>query len=67
MDEPRLISLNQCCEMTSLSRSALNRLRDAGQFPQSVPMGGRRVAFIRSEVVDWVRARIAARGAKEAA
>jgi prophage regulatory protein len=67
LDEPRLISLNECARLTSLSRSALNRMRDAGQFPAAVPMAGRRVAFVRAEVIAWIEARIAARGAKREA
>ncbi len=67
MDEPRLISLNECVRLTSLSRSALNRMRDLKQFPEAVPLAGRRVAFVRAEVIKWVEARIAARGAKREA
>jgi len=58
---PQLISLNDACAMTSMSRSMLNRYRDEGRFPAAVPLGDRRVAFVRSEVIAWVDQRIAAR------
>ena len=60
---PTLITLNDACAMTSMSRSMLNRYRDEGRFPAAVPLGDRRVAFVRSEVMEWVADRIAARAA----
>ena len=61
-DTPRLCSMNDVVEMTSLSRTYVNRLREAGRFPQPVPLGERRLGFVRAEVVAWIEARIAERG-----
>lgn len=58
-----LVSLNDAARMTSLSRSMLNRYRAEGKFPVAVPMGERRVAFVRQEVSDWIAQRISARAA----
>ena len=59
-DSPQLVSLNQVCAMTSLSRTAINLRRAAGTFPAPVPLGeGRRIAFVRQEVEQWIRDRIA--------
>jgi predicted DNA-binding transcriptional regulator AlpA len=60
---PVLISLNDACALTSLSRTALNRWRGLGQFPKAVALGDKRIAFVRQEVEQWVRERIAERGA----
>lgn len=60
-DTPHLISLNEACRLTSLSRTAINRWRELGKFPKAVPLGHKRVAFVRSEVVAWIEARIAER------
>lgn len=60
---PILISLNDAAKLTSLSRTMLNRYRAEGRFPAAVPMGERRVAFVRAEVVAWVEDKIAARAA----
>lgn len=60
---PLLISLNDACKMTSMSRTMLNRYRAEGRFPVAVELGDRRVAFVRSEVTAWVHAKIAARAA----
>ncbi len=61
-DEPtKLLSLNDACELTSLSRTALNRYRSEGRFPQAVPLGEKRIAFVRAEVIGWIEDRIKAR------
>jgi predicted DNA-binding transcriptional regulator AlpA len=59
---PVLISLNDACRLTSLSRTAINRWRAMGKFPKAVPLGNKRVAFVRGEVEQWIRERIAERG-----
>jgi prophage regulatory protein len=51
--------------MTSLSRTMLNRYRSEGRFPAAVPLGEKRVAFVKSEINEWIAARIAARGAND--
>ncbi len=62
-DNHVLVSLNDAAAMTSLSRSMINRYREKGMFPRAVPLGERRVAFVRSEVQEWINTRIAARAA----
>jgi prophage regulatory protein len=47
--------------MTSLSRTMVNRYRQEGRFPQAVPMGERRIAFVRAEVDAWIDEKIAGR------
>ncbi|TIL55765.1 MAG: AlpA family phage regulatory protein [Mesorhizobium sp.] len=67
-NSPTLVSLNDAARMTSLSRTMVNRYRAEGRFPSAVPLGDRRVAFVRSEVTDWIQARIdAARSLRAAA
>lgn len=58
---PVLISLNDACRTTSMSRSMLNRYRAEGRFPVAVDLGDRRVAFVRSEVAEWIQKKISAR------
>ncbi|WEX11919.1 AlpA family phage regulatory protein [Chelativorans sp. AA-79] len=41
----------------------VNRYRAEGRYPQAVPLGDRRIAFVREEVLAWIDARIAARTA----
>lgn len=61
MQKPILISLNDACSLTSLSRTAISKLRAADKFPQAVELGERRIAFVRDEVEQWIAARISAR------
>jgi prophage regulatory protein len=64
-DEVRLVSLKTACEMTSLSRTMINRYRSEGRWPAAVSCGDKRIAFVKSEVTEWINARIAARGAND--
>jgi prophage regulatory protein len=43
----------------------LNRYRSEGRFPAAVALGDKRVAFVQSEINQWIDARIAARGAND--
>ncbi len=52
-------------DLTSLSRTMINRYRAEGRFPAAVPLGDKRVAFVKSEISEWINARIAARGAND--
>ncbi len=59
MSEPILISMNDTCRLTSLSRAAILRLLEADRFPPKIDLGtGRRFAFNRSEVAEWIERRM---------
>lgn len=58
---PELMSINEAAKATSLSRTSIFKLRERGDFPRAVPLGEKRVAFVRGEVAAWIEARIAAR------
>lgn len=60
-----LVSIKHACAMTSLSRTAINRYRSEGRFPAAIPLGDKRVAFLKSEVIAWINARVAARAAND--
>lgn len=61
-----LVSLNDVCSMTSLSRTYINKMRAAGGFPAAVNLGEKRVAFVRAEVIEWIERRVAARTGRAA-
>lgn len=64
----RLIKLPEVLNRTALSRSEVyRRVRDDPTFPKPTTLGVRSVAWVESEVEDFVRARIALRDAKAAA
>jgi prophage regulatory protein len=52
---------------TGLSRSTLYDKMAAGQFPKPVPLCGRAVGWLETEIQDWQRARIAERDNAKAA
>ena len=56
----RLLHLREVLRLTSLSRSTVYRLMGLGQFPKSVPLGGR-VAWVEAEVTEWIDDRVAVR------
>jgi prophage regulatory protein len=66
-NKPSLISLNDTAQMTSMSRTMINRLRSENRFPVAVKLdicdNAKRIAFIRSEVHEWIKSRIDARAA----
>ncbi|HGS5146677.1 helix-turn-helix transcriptional regulator [Vibrio diabolicus] len=57
----RLIRLKEVIEKTGLSRAYVYKLMAAGSFPKSVSLGYRCVAWVESEVEDWVLERISER------
>lgn len=65
-NSPRLVSMNQVCAMTSLSRTTINMHRASGNFPKPVPIGEKRIAFVRAEVEQWIAERIAERDGRAA-
>lgn len=59
---PRLLRLNAVKELTGLSRSTIYA---DPTFPRSVKIGDRAVAWVETEIGDWINARIAERSAVE--
>lgn len=64
---PRLMSMNDVVRSIGLSRAMVNIHRKSGNFPQAVPLGEKRIGFLRCEVDAWIDARIAARDVRRAA
>lgn len=58
----RLLSMRDVCEITSWSRTSVNRLVDKKAFPAPVKLGPQRIAFKETEV----RAYVASRGRRDA-
>jgi prophage regulatory protein len=52
--QERLIKLSEVVSVTGLSRSRIYQLINEGRFPENVPLGGRAVAWVESEVQRWV-------------
>lgn len=59
----RLMAPKAAAAAANLSRSALYYMAEKGQFPSPVRISDKRIAFVRSEVDQWIDERIAARAA----
>ncbi len=57
----RFLKLQEVMEKTALSRSAIYRKMNEDQFPQSISLGGRAVAWVESEVDEWMEECLALR------
>jgi prophage regulatory protein len=49
-----LIDRREVCRLTSLSRSQIYRLERVGKFPERLQIGPGRVAWLQSEISDWI-------------
>jgi len=57
----RLIRLKEVMAYTGLSRSTVYKFIEEGRFPKQIPLGDRAVAWVDSEIDEWVIEKIAAR------
>ncbi|EML5730764.1 AlpA family transcriptional regulator [Pseudomonas aeruginosa] len=57
----KILRLGAVIESTGLARSTIYKLVGSGDFPKPVPLVGRSVGWVESEVHDWIKGRIARR------
>lgn len=60
----RIIRLQEVMEMTGLARSTVYKYIETGFFPRPVPLGGRSVGWLESEILEWILARVEERDAQ---
>ncbi|EHH7740659.1 MULTISPECIES: helix-turn-helix transcriptional regulator [Enterobacteriaceae] len=58
-----LIRLSEVQKRTGYSKAWIYRLLKEKRFPQSVKIGSRSIAFVESEVDEWINQRIEERDA----
>ena len=56
----KMLRLKQVMEVTGLSRTTIYDLTKTGKFPKPIHLGAKAVAWVDSELQDWLQARIAA-------
>jgi prophage regulatory protein len=54
----RLIRLKSVIECTGMARSTIYKYINEGSFPKPVSLGARSVAWVESEVQEWITSRI---------
>jgi prophage regulatory protein len=59
-DKPKsLIRLSEVQRRTGYSKAWLYRLMSEQRFPAAIKIGSRSIAFIESEIDEWIKQRIA--------
>jgi len=61
----RFMTMAEVRQRVSLSKTEIYRKIKAGAFPRPVPLGTQKVAFVESEVAEWMNARLRARDERE--
>lgn len=54
----KTIRLKRVVEITGLARSTIYKLISQREFPKAIPLVGRSVGWVESEVHDWIEKRI---------
>lgn len=62
----RLMKLKEVMHTTGLARSTVYKYITDGNFPKPVSLGERNVAWLQSEIEDWILDKIEKRDALEA-
>ncbi|MEZ8370552.1 AlpA family transcriptional regulator [Vibrio splendidus] len=57
----RFLRLKDVIAATGLSRSTIYKFMDEEVFPKTIPLGGRAVAWLDSEIEEWMEQRLAMR------
>ncbi|UJJ31859.1 helix-turn-helix transcriptional regulator [Halopseudomonas maritima] len=57
----KFLRLKSVMALTGLARATIYQYIAAGTFPRAVPLGGRSVAWLESEILEWMSARVAER------
>ena len=57
----RFMRLPEVVQLTGVSRSTIYRWIANGEFPKLIPLGGMTVAWLESDVEDWIHRRIRSR------
>lgn len=58
----RLLKRAEVSKITTLGKTSLYELMKAGEFPKPINIGGRRVAWLQSDVENWITDRLAQAG-----
>ncbi|CAK1718262.1 DNA-binding transcriptional activator AlpA [Vibrio crassostreae] len=57
----RFLRLKEVIALTGLGRSSIYKFMEENTFPKTVSLGGRAVAWVESEIEEWMEQRLAMR------
>ncbi|MCG3730647.1 AlpA family transcriptional regulator [Vibrio cincinnatiensis] len=61
----KFLRLKDVMSLTGLGRSTIYKFMDDEVFPKTIPLGGRAVAWVESEIEEWMEQRLALRDNQE--
>ena len=62
----KFLRIQDVMSLTGLGRSTIYKfMADDTDFPKSVPLGGRAVAWVESEIEEWMESRLSMRDNQE--
>ncbi|MDD1829910.1 AlpA family transcriptional regulator [Photobacterium sp. ZSDE20] len=57
----RFLRLKEVIALTGLGRSSIYKFMEENTFPKTVSLGGRAVAWVESEIEEWMEQRLTLR------
>ncbi|EHR41717.1 helix-turn-helix transcriptional regulator [Alishewanella jeotgali] len=60
--KPRLIARAEVIKRVSLCKASIYKRMKVGEFPKPINIGGRRVAWLESDIENWITERLALAG-----
>lgn len=57
----RLIKLKTVMDKTGMAKSTIYKYMEAGEFPENVKLTTRSVAWVESEIEEWILSKMEAR------
>lgn len=60
-EKSRLVRAKELADLVPYSQQHIRRLEAAGEFPKRVQVGEGRIAWVRSEVEEWLDKKMAER------
>lgn len=60
--KPRLISRSEVIQRVSLCKASIYKRMKAGQFPRPISIGGRRVAWLETDIDNWITEQLSQAG-----
>ncbi|WP_152472389.1 MULTISPECIES: AlpA family transcriptional regulator [unclassified Vibrio] len=61
----RFLRLQDVMSLTGLGRSTIYKFMDEDIFPKTIPLGGRAVGWLESEIEEWMESRLSMRDNQE--
>lgn len=59
--QAKYIRLNKVIHLTGLGRSSIYKFMAEGSFPKSISFGAKRIAWLESDIQNWMQQKIESR------